>query len=95
MAVGHLAPTIQPLGSRVLISPIIDESRTVSGIILPETAKEKPQTGLVVAVGDDEEIKVKVDDKVLFAEYTGTEFRHNGADYLLMENSDILARLAE
>jgi chaperonin GroES len=95
MAIGTPSPTIQPLGSRVLVSPIVDETRTASGIILPETAKEKPQTGLVLAVGDDEEIKVKVDDKVLFAKYTGTEFRHNGEDYLLMESTDILARLAE
>jgi chaperonin GroES len=95
MAVENPSSTIQPLGSRVLVRPILDESRTASGIILPETAKEKPQTGLVVAVGDDEEIKVKVDDIVLFAKYTGTEFRHNGEDYLLMESTDILARLTE
>jgi chaperonin GroES len=95
MAIGSPSPTIQPLGSRVLVSPMTDESRTASGIILPETAKEKPQTGLVLAVGDDEEIKVKVDDKVLFAKYTGTEFRHKGEDYLLIESNDILARLAE
>lgn len=86
---------VQPLGSRVLIRPLEQESRTASGILLPETAKEKPQTGLVVAIGDDETIKVKVDDKVLFAKYTGTEFKHNGTDYLLMESSDILARLME
>lgn len=86
---------IQPLGSRVLVKPLEQESRTVSGILLPETAKEKPQTGLVIAVGDDEAIRVKVNDKVLFAKYTGTEFKHNGVDYLLMESNDILARLTE
>jgi chaperonin GroES len=95
MAIGSPSPTIQPLGSRVLISRVADESRTASGLLLPETAKENPQTGLVVAIGDDEEIRVKVDDRVFFAKYTGTEFRHNDADYLLMESTDILARLAE
>ncbi len=84
---------IQPLGTRVLIKPIEQESKTASGLLLPETAKEKPQTGLVVAVGDDEEIKLKVNDKVLFAKYTGTEFKLDGTEYLLVESSDVLARM--
>jgi chaperonin GroES len=86
-------PNLQPLGARVLIQPLEQQSRTASGIILPETSKEKPQTGLVVAVGDDEDIKVKIDDKVLFAKYTGTEVKFDGIDYLLMDHSDILARV--
>jgi len=86
-------PPIQPLGARVLIRPQDQEARTASGILLPETAKEKPQTGVVVAVGDDEDIKVQVGDKVIFAKYTGTEFRHNGTEYLIMEASDILAKI--
>lgn len=86
-------PNLQPLGARVLIRPLEQESRTASGIILPETSKEKPQTGLVIAVGDDESIKVKVDDKVLFAKYTGTEVKFSGVDYLLMDHNDILARV--
>ena len=86
-------PNIQPLGQRVLVKPLEQETRTASGIILPETAKEKPQTGLVVAVGDDEDIKLKVDDRVLFAKYTGAEFKFEGVDYLLIEQNDILARL--
>ncbi len=86
-------PNLQPLGARVLIQPLEQQSRTASGIILPETSKEKPQTGLVIAVGDDEDIKVKVDDKVLFAKYTGTEVKFEGVDYLLMDHSDILARM--
>ena len=61
-------------------------------MLLPETAKEKPQTGLVVAVGDDEEIKLKVNDKVLFAKYSGTEFKLDGSEYLLLESSDVLAK---
>ena len=84
---------IQPLGTRVLIKPIEQESKTASGLLLPETAKEKPQTGLVVAVGDDEEIKLKVNDKVLFAKYTGTEFKMDGTEYLLLEASDVMARV--
>ena len=84
---------IQPMGSLVLIKPLEAEGKTASGLLLPETAKEKPQTGLVVAVGDDEEIKLKVDDKELFAKYTGTEFKMDGNDYLLLESTDVLARV--
>ena len=83
---------IQPLGTRVLIKPLEQESKTASGLLLPDTAKEKPQTGLVVAVGDDEEIKLKVNDKVLFARYSGTEFKMDGTEYLLLEASDVLAK---
>lgn len=86
-------PAIQPLGSRVLILPLEQDSKTASGLLLPDTAREKPQTGRVMAIGDDELIKVKVDDQVLFAKYTGTEFKHAGLTYLLMENNDLLARL--
>lgn len=84
---------IQPLGTRVVIKPLEQEAKTASGLFIPETAKEKPQSGLVVAVGDAEEIKLKVDDRVLFAKYTGTEFKLDGQDYLLMECNDVLARL--
>ncbi len=84
---------IEPLGARVLVQPLEQESRTPSGIILPESAKEKPQTGLVIAIGDDEAIKVKVDDKILYAKYTGTEIRLDGIQYLLMDQNDILARM--
>jgi chaperonin GroES len=83
---------LQPMGTRVLIQPLDQEGKTASGLLLPETAKEKPQTGLVVAVGDDEEIKLKVNDKVLFAKYSGTEFKLDGSEYLLLESSDILAK---
>lgn len=84
---------IQPMGARVLIKPIEQESKTSSGLLLPETAKEKPQTGLVVAVGDDQEIKLKVNDKVLFGKYTGTDFKVDGTEYLLLESSDVLAKV--
>lgn len=84
---------IQPLGSRVLIRPETDtESRTSSGLYIPETAKEKPQTGIVVAIGDEEdEIKVEVGQKVLFPKYTGTEIKLDGVDHLIMDADDILA----
>lgn len=83
---------LQPMGSRVLIKPLEQDGKTSSGLFLPETAREKPQTGLVIAVGDDEEIKLKVNDKILFAKYSGAEFRLDGTDYLLLEASDVLAR---
>ncbi|GAB4490598.1 MAG: co-chaperone GroES [Anaerolineales bacterium] len=83
---------LEPLGSRVLIRPLEQESKTPSGLLLPDTAKEKPQTGEVVAIGDDEEIKLKVGDRVLFAKYSGTEFKLDGVDYLLFEANDVLAR---
>jgi chaperonin GroES len=85
---------IQPLGTRVLIRPLEQEAKTSSGLYLPETAKEKPQTGQVIAIGDDESIKVKPKDKVLFAKYTGADFKMDGVEYLLIEANDLLARLS-
>ena len=84
---------VQPLGARVLIRPSVDaDSRTSSGLYIPETAKEKPQTGEVVAIGDEEdEIKVKVGQKVLFPKYTGTEIKLDNVDHLIMDADDILA----
>ncbi|MCS6993587.1 MAG: co-chaperone GroES [Anaerolineales bacterium] len=86
---------IQPMGNRVLIKPLEQESKTSTGLYLPDTAKEKPQTGVVVAVGDGEDIKLKVNDRVLFAKYTGTEFKLDGQEYLLMECNDVLAKLLD
>ncbi len=94
MAKNNVQPLgIQPLGTRILIRPLAQEAKTNSGLFLPETAKEKPQTGEVVAIGDDETIKLKVKDKVLFAKYSGTEFKFDGVEYLLLEANDVLARL--
>jgi chaperonin GroES len=87
--------TLQPLGTRVLVKPLEQEAMTSGGIYLPETAKEKPQQGLVVAIGEDETIKVKPQDKVLFAKYTGTEVQLSGANHLILEANDILARVAD
>ncbi len=83
---------VQPLGSRVLIRPEEEEARTSSGILLPETAKEKPQIGEVIAIGDEEEeIPVKVGQKVLYPKYTGTEIKIDGVEHLIMDAGDLLA----
>lgn len=85
---------IKPLADRVLIEPVAAETKTASGIYIPDTAKEKPQNGIVVAVGPgtkDNPITVKVGDTVLYGKYTGTELKLEGSDYLMMRESDILA----
>jgi chaperonin GroES len=85
---------IKPLGDRVLIQPNVAEAKTASGIIIPDTAKEKPQRGVVVAVGPgkpDEPTTVKVGDEVLYGKYAGTELNLEGKDYLMMRESDLLA----
>ena len=88
---------VQPLGTRVLVKPDNDaETRTSSGLFIPETAKEKPQTGFVIAIGDEEEeIKVKIGQKVLFPKYTGTEIKLDGVEHLIMDADDILAIINE
>ena len=85
---------IKPLADRVLIEPLQAETKTASGIIIPDNAKEKPQKGTVVAVGKgtkENPITVKVGDQVLYGKYAGTELQHEGSDYLIMKESDILA----
>jgi chaperonin GroES len=86
--------SIEPLGARVLVLPIEGDAQTPGGILLPETAKEKPQQGTVEAVGDEEEMTtdLKVGDRVLFPKYTGTEIKFQGKTYLLMNEEDVLAR---
>ena len=87
-----MSETLQPLGARVLVKITPEETTTKSGLVLPDTAKEKPQRGEVVAVGDDEEmINVEIGDKVLFPKYTGTEFKIEDEDYLVIESGDLLA----
>ncbi|MAJ31972.1 MAG: co-chaperone GroES [Flavobacteriaceae bacterium] len=86
--------TIKPLADRVLVEPMEAETTTASGIIIPDTAKEKPQKGTVVAVGPgtkDESMTVSVGDQVLYGKYAGTELKLDGNDYLIMRESDILA----
>jgi len=85
---------IKPLADRVLIEPAPAEEKTASGIIIPDTAKEKPQKGTVVAVGPgtkDEKVTVKVGDNVLYGKYAGTELNLEDTDYLIMRESDIVA----
>ncbi len=89
-----MSDLIRPLGSRVLVRVEQEENITSSGLYVPDTAKEKPQRGVVVAIGDDSEvIKVAVGDRVLFPKYTGTEIRIEAADHLIIESADMLAVL--
>ena len=91
---------LKPVDERVLIEPLEEEERQVGGIIIPDTAKERPQMGKVVALGDDVPKKeggkklseiVKVGDKVIYAKYGGTEVKHGDVEYLLVSRNDILA----
>jgi chaperonin GroES len=85
---------IQPLADRVVVEPAAAEQKTAGGIIIPDTAKEKPQKGTIVAVGagkKDEPMTVKVGDLVLYGKYAGTEITIEGKDYLIMRESDLFA----
>jgi len=85
---------IKPLADRVLVEPAPAEEKTAAGIIIPDTAKEKPQKGIVVAVGPgkkDEPMTVSVGDNVLYGKYAGTEITIDGNNYLIMRESDIVA----
>lgn len=89
-----MAVNIKPLADRVLVEPAAAEEKTSSGIYIPDTAKEKPQRGTVVAVGNgkkDEPVTVKAGDTVLYGKYSGTDISLDGKDYLIMRESDILA----
>jgi chaperonin GroES len=85
---------IKPLADRVLVEPLAAETKTASGLIIPDSAKEKPSKGTVIAVGNgtkDEAMTVKVGDTVLYGKYAGTELKLEGTDYLIMRESDIFA----
>ena len=92
---------LQPLGDRLIVEVLDEEETTVSGIVLPDTAKEKPQRGRVLAVGpgprdvDGEYIKMEVEvgDEVIFSKYGGTEIRVGTEDYLILRESDVLAKV--
>ena len=89
-----MAVNVTPIADRVVVEPAPAEETTASGIIIPDTAKEKPQKGKVVAVGSgkkDEPMTVKPGDTVLYGKYSGTEITIDGADYLIMRESDIFA----
>jgi chaperonin GroES len=90
---------IRPLGDKVLVERVEAESKTAGGIVLPDTAKEKPQRGKVISVGEGKmlengtrkEVQVKKGDLVLFTSYAGTEIKIDGKEYLIMDESDIMA----
>jgi chaperonin GroES len=87
---------IKPLADRVLVQPAEAEVKTASGLYIPDSAKEKPQKGTVIAVGNgkkDEPMTVKVGDTVLYGKYSGTELTVEGSEYLIMRESDIFAIL--
>ena len=94
---------IQPLGDRVIVKPLEAEEKTKGGIVLPDTAKEKPQEGKVMAVGtgrilDNGErvaLEVSVGDRIIFSKYAGTEVKYQGTEYLILRDSDILAVVGE
>lgn len=89
-----MSVALKPLADRVLVEPSPAEEKTAGGIIIPDTAKEKPQKGKIVAVGSgkkDEPLTVKAGDTVLYGKYAGTEITVDGKDYLIMRESDIFA----
>ena len=89
-----MALKIQPLSDRVLVEPQAAETKTASGLYIPDSAKEKPQQGKIVAVGKgkkDHDMTVKVGDTVLYGKYSGSELKFDGKDYLIMREEDILA----
>jgi chaperonin GroES len=96
-----VALKIEPLGDRVVIKPMKEDEKTKGGIILPDTAKEKPQRGTVEAVGpgkmDDKgnriPMELKKGDKVIYQKYTGTEIKENEEDYLILREADIIAKI--
>lgn len=93
---------LKPLGDRLIVEPVEEEETTASGIVLPDTAKEKPQKGKVIAVGDgrwDEDgekripLDVKEGDEILYSKYGGTELKIDGKDLLVLRESDVLAKV--
>jgi len=98
-----MAINLKPLADRVVVKPLVKEEVTKGGIVLPDTVKEKPQEGEVVAVGpgklgDDGkriEMELKKGDKVIYAKYAGTEWKQDNQEYLILRESDILAKMAK
>ena len=95
--------SIKPLGDRILVKPIEEEEEKVGGIIIPDTAKEKPQEGKVIAVGlgkilengERQAVSVAVGDKILYGKYSSTEIKYDGEEYLIMREDDILAKIED
>ena len=91
-----MSVNFRPIADRVLVEPTAAETKTASGIIIPDNAKEKPQEGIAIAVGNgnvDEPMTVKVGDKVLYGKYSGSELKIDGTEYLIVKESDILGIL--
>jgi chaperonin GroES len=94
---------LKPLGDRVIVKPLVKEEVTKGGLVIPDTAKEKPQEGEIVAVGpgklaDDGkriEMDVKKGDRVIYAKYAGTEWKYENQEYLILRESDILAKISK
>jgi chaperonin GroES len=90
----NMSINVKPLADRVIIEPAAAEEKTAGGIIIPDTAKEKPKQGKIIAAGNgkkDEPLTVKAGDTVLYGQYSGTEIKIEGSDYLIMRESDIFA----
>jgi chaperonin GroES len=84
---------IKPLGDRILVKMVESETKTAGGILIPQTAQEKTQEGVVLAVGDDEAIKVKPNDKIIYDKYAGTTVKFAGEEQLILKAADILAKI--
>jgi chaperonin GroES len=84
---------IKPLGDRIVVKMVEMETKTAGGILIPQTAQEKTQEGVVLAVGDDEAIKVKVNDKVIYDKYAGTTIKVAGEEQLILKAADVLAKI--
>lgn len=82
---------IKPLGDRLLVKPVIAETKTAGGIYIPDTAQEKTQEAVVIAVGDSEDIKVKEKDKIIYDKYAGTTIKVNGEEHIIIKMDDVLA----
>jgi chaperonin GroES len=98
-----MAMNLKPLADRVVVKPLTKEEITKGGILIPDTAKEKPQEGEIVAVGPGKmgedgkriEMEVKKGDRVIYAKYAGMEWKHDGEEYLILRESDILAKMSK
>ncbi len=98
-----MAMNLKPLGDRVIVKPLVKEEVTKGGLVIPDTAKEKPQEGEIVAVGPGKlaedgkriEMDVKKGDRVIYAKYSGTEWKYENQEYLILRESDILAKISK
>ena len=83
--------SVKPIGERVLVKNVGIEEKTAGGLFIPETAQEKTQEAVVIAIGDNKDIKVKPNDKIIYDKYAGTSIKIKGEDHLIIKNEDILA----